>query len=229
MNRLIILVALIFTTTAQADIDIKGFRLGMTYDQWLNNPNIIDKTMSEYTGDNQPIKCLKARDKTFMDICEPRPVDYAVVTLLDTKMFLRAEFNEDGQVAFLKFSSMRPDACIGWLRDKIYQDYFRAVDYDIGKRCTAESKESKIPPVTMWEKAIRNKFNSRVNFQHNVNPETGREWTNLLMIEHGVRLSGTVAEDLASVYILSNSEYLKKQADYKKRLKELEQKTISDL
>jgi len=240
MKRLIIILALLFTTSAQADIDLKGFKLGMTYDEWRSNPNIIDKTMSEYTEDNQPIKCLKPGLGLNVDLRNPcsiyfgdhKPLDYAIVTLLDTKMFLKSEFDTEGKVSSLWFSTGRPVLCMGWSADKIYQDYFKSVDYDIGKKCgdtKYERKESNIPPVTMWQKAFGNKFNSRVDFQHNVNPENGREWTNLLMVEYGIRLQGTVAEDLASVQILSNDEYLKKQADHKKWAEELEQKTISDL
>ena len=129
MKRLIIIIALLFSTTAQADshlqIDIKGFKLGMTYDQWRDNPNIIDQTMSEYTGHNRPIKCFKSVSEVLMKACKPRPVDHAVVTLLDTKMFVMAKFDSAGRVAYINFSTLSPGICIAPLNDKMYTDFLR--------------------------------------------------------------------------------------------------------
>ena len=219
MKRLIILVALIFMTSAQADIDIKGYKLGMTLEQFQNHAE--DETLTQYLELKEPF--------------EPYPhsavhwaVDHVWTTINKEPVILTARFNKKGRVDWINVrwghiteSSIHDKVCDWqWQNDP---------NFIYGPKCGIKRNTQSVIEHDTLVKSLQKKFKRIEITADSWESSNGNmvELTRFVYVEAGVRLIGYTKEsdNKFDITILKQSQYLKN----KKYIEDLRAKTLDDI
>jgi len=211
MKRLIIIIALVFTTSAQADIDIKGYKLGMTLEQFQNHAE--DETLTQYLELKEPF--------------EPYPhytnysgVDHVWTTINKEPVILTARFDKGGKVKWINVrwghiteASIHDKVC-SWQRQNDQQFIF-------GWNCGIKRSTDSVIKHDTLVKSLQKKFKRIDTTSYSV------DQTRFAYVEAGVRLAGytTKRDNKFNITILKQSRYLKN----KKYIEDQRAKTLDDL
>ena len=222
MKRLIIVVALIFTTTAQADIDIKGYKLGMTLEQFQNHAE--DETLTQYLELKEPFE-------PFPHYSNYWAVDHVWTTINKEPVILTARFNEAGRVEWIRVTETHfTDNSIF---DKVC-DWQTKNDKEFvfGTKCSGNlTKRHHLYTVDTdtLMKSLQKKFKRIEITPDTVEHDSGKvsQLKRFVYVEAGVRLTGYTSEtdDGFSITLMKQSRYL----ENKKYIEDQRAKTLDDI
>ena len=216
MKRLIILIALIFTTTAQADIDIKGYKLGMTLEEFQTHSK--EETLTQY------LELKKPYDPYNSDIFYG--FDHVWTTINKEPVILTARFDKKGRVDWINVrwghiteASIYDEVC-AWQRQNDQQFIF-------GWNCGTKRSITSVIEHDTLVKSLQRKFKRIEITADSWESSNGKmvELTRFVYVEAGVRLTGYTVEsdNKFDITILKQSQYLKaKKYIEDKRAKKLD-------
>jgi hypothetical protein len=221
VKRLIIIIAVLFTTTAQADIDLKGYRLGMTFEQFQEHSKANKhQTLTRYLRLEQP----------FLDgTIGQEPLDSVFTTINLTPVILTAVFDEAGRIDYIVASDWNHrSSCIksqvwAWVKRNDRRLTFG------DKPCSLTRQDGKEVDHDTLMQSLKQKFKKIEITPDTLEKDNGeiRKFKRFAYVEKDVRLLGYSSETDHSfrITLMKQSKYLENKASNEK----FKQKILNDI